>query len=55
MKATNTDPDIPIFADNTQILTIDRLQSPYHPHNPHYLQQGLSWAEMEVLLQDLGL
>jgi len=55
MKATHADPDQPLMAENTQILAIDRLQSPYHPNNPRYLQQGLSWAEMEVLLQELGL
>lgn len=55
INATAYDPDVPLLAPNAQILTIDRLLSPYQPNNPRYLQQGLSWAEMELLLQEVGL
>jgi hypothetical protein len=55
MNATAYDPDVPLLAPNAKILEIDRLLSPYQPNNPRYLQQGLSWVEMEALLQEVGL
>jgi hypothetical protein len=55
LKPTAFDPDVPLLTPNSQILAIDRLLSPYQPNNPTYLQKGLSWLEMEVLLQELGL
>jgi hypothetical protein len=55
LKPTAFDPDVPLLATNNQILAIDRLLSPYQPNNPNYLQQGLSWLEMDALLQELGL
>jgi len=50
MRPTNFDPDIPILPKTAKILTIDRLNSPYNPDNPHYIQKGLTWEEMEKLL-----
>jgi len=55
VKATAFDPDLPVLAENAVILSIDRLQSPYDPNHPHYIQQGLTWEEMQLLLAALGV
>ncbi len=47
---TSFDPDIAVLTNNAKIITIDRLASPYNPHNPHYIQQGLTWEQMQELL-----
>jgi hypothetical protein len=54
-RPTAFDPDVPILPSNSQIESIDRLRSPYNPQAPVYIQQGLTWAEMDSLLQALGL
>lgn len=54
-RATASDPDIPVLPEGSQILTIDRVASPYNPAAPHYIQQGLTWAEMAALLAQLGI
>lgn len=53
--ATAFDPDIPILTDDAQILSIDRLRSPYHPTQPEYVAPSMTWEQMEALLQDSGL
>ena len=55
VKPTSFDPDIHIIEADAKIQTIDRLQSPYNPDNPKYIEQGLSLAEMEKLLTELGI
>lgn len=55
MRQTEFDPDIPVLPENAAIVQIDRLKSPYVPEQPVYLEQGLSWAQMEVYLTQLGL
>ncbi|BAU66256.1 hypothetical protein STA3757_36590 [Stanieria sp. NIES-3757] len=50
MHSTIYDPDIPLITEDDQILSIDRLVSPYNPVKPNYLQIGLTWQEMEQLL-----
>jgi hypothetical protein len=55
VKATAFDPDLPVLAENAVIHSIDRLQSPYDPNHPHYIQQGLTWEEMQLLLDALGV
>ncbi|GAB4472147.1 MAG: hypothetical protein OHK0037_31840 [Elainellaceae cyanobacterium] len=55
MRPTAYDPDIPVLPTEAEILSVDRLQGPYDPANPVYLQQGLSWAEMQELLSSLGI
>lgn len=46
-RSTAFNPDIPVIPDYAEILTIDRLKSPYIPDAPQYLEQGLTWTEME--------
>jgi hypothetical protein len=55
MRSTACDPDTPLLTENTQILSVDRIKSPYRACNPQYIQQGLTWAEIEVFLQEMGL
>jgi hypothetical protein len=55
VRATAFDPDVPILGESDRILSIDRLRAPYNPATPDYIQQGLTWEEMESLLQELGI
>ncbi|MFP4296261.1 MAG: hypothetical protein ACLFT0_00190 [Spirulinaceae cyanobacterium] len=55
MGPTAFDPDVPVLAPNAQILSIDRVVSPYLPDNPQYIAQGLSREDMEKLLQEAGI
>ncbi len=50
IRATAYDPDIPVLPEGAKILTVDRLQAPYNPNQPCYLQQALSWENFEPLL-----
>jgi hypothetical protein len=54
-RQTDFDPDVPILSEDAQIISIDRLNSPYNPDNPSYIQQGLTLKEMETLLAEIGL
>ncbi|NCO76323.1 MAG: hypothetical protein GW795_04975 [Cyanobacteria bacterium] len=49
--ATNFDPDLPILSSTAQIITIDRLWSPYNPANPNYIQRGLIPSEFIHLMK----
>jgi hypothetical protein len=55
VRPTAYDPDVPVLPDTAEIKAIDRLAAPYNPQSPQYIQQGLSWAEMEDLLQAIGI
>ncbi|MEL6221296.1 MAG: hypothetical protein AAFQ57_17675 [Cyanobacteria bacterium J06626_14] len=52
VRPTAFDPDIPVVHDQETIVSIDRLQGPYNPDNPKYLQIGLSTETIETLLKD---
>jgi len=54
MRPTATDPDVPILPESAQILQIDRLQSPYKPEMPQYIEQGISWEVMQRHLTDVN-
>jgi hypothetical protein len=49
-SATSSDPDFPILSDQGEILSIDRLKSPYNPENPQYIQRNLTLKEFAQLL-----
>jgi hypothetical protein len=49
LRSTAADPEIPVLPENTKILSLDRLHSPYHPNNPRYIQQELTWEDFQVL------
>jgi hypothetical protein len=55
MRPTAFDPDVPVLPDTAKILEIDRLFSPYNPTKPRYIQQGLTWDMMELLLIEVGV
>jgi hypothetical protein len=55
MRPTAFDPDVPVLPDDAKVISIDRIASPYNPESPRYIQQGISWAEMEVLLAEVGV
>ncbi|EKQ69372.1 hypothetical protein OsccyDRAFT_1999 [Leptolyngbyaceae cyanobacterium JSC-12] len=55
MHPTAFDPDIPVLPENAVIIQIDRLESPYTPDSPRYIQQKLTWETMEPLLTQVGV
>ena len=55
MGQTAFDPDVPVIPDESIILSIDRIHSPYNPEAPNYIQKGLSAEAMENLLSAVGL
>ncbi|MBW4539392.1 MAG: hypothetical protein KME43_09615 [Myxacorys chilensis ATA2-1-KO14] len=55
MNPTSFDPDIPVLPDHAEIDTVDRLESPYNPKSPRYIEQGLSWKAFEPLLAAIGV
>jgi hypothetical protein len=55
MRPTAFDPDVPVLPQGAKIVSIDRLHSPYNPDSPQYIQQGLTWEGMELLLEELGV
>jgi hypothetical protein len=55
MRPTAFDPDIPVLPENAVIIRIDRLQSPYIPDHPRYIQQELSWQEMRSHLEEVDV
>ncbi|MEH1900596.1 MAG: hypothetical protein V7L04_04065 [Nostoc sp.] len=55
MRPTAFDADVPVLPDGANILNIDRVASPYNPEAPRYIQQGISWSAMEVLLLEVGI
>ncbi len=55
MRPTAFDLDVPVLPKEAKIVSIDRLRSPYRPDSPQYIQRGLTWEDMEVLLVEVGL
>jgi hypothetical protein len=55
MRPTAFDPDIPMLPETATVISIDRLQSPYNPDNPRYIQSGLSLIDMQSLLEQVGV
>jgi len=55
MRPTAFDPDVPMLPETAQIFSIDRLQAPYNPDQPNYIQQGLTLSEMQDLLRQTGV
>ncbi|MGD1909048.1 MAG: hypothetical protein ACFB0C_24095 [Leptolyngbyaceae cyanobacterium] len=53
--ATAFDPDVPVLPSEATITSIDRLQGPYRPDAPQYLEQDLSWPTFASRLSDAGL
>ncbi len=55
MRPTAFDPDVPVIPERAKIIKLDRLQSPYNPDDPQYIQQGITWDIMESLLKEVEI
>ena len=55
VNPTAADPEIPVLSEAALIITIDRLQGPYTPDNPQYLERDIPWADFSDRLTQLGL
>ncbi len=55
MRPTAFNPDIPVLPETARIVSVDLLASPYNPEAPIYIQQGLTWEQMQSLLTEVGL
>ena len=55
MGATAYDPDVPVIAPDSRIISIDRLASPYNPSNPQYLETGLTVTAIEEILSEMNI
>jgi hypothetical protein len=55
MCPTAFDPEVPMIPDDAEIKAIDRLQGPYNPNAPRYLDRDLSWQKFERLLEQAGV
>ena len=55
MQPTAFDPDVPVIAADSTIISIDRLVSPYNPSNPQYIESGLDLTTMEEILAKMNL
>jgi hypothetical protein len=55
VNPTAADPEVPVLPENATIETIDRLQGPYNPDNPQYIEQDIAWAEFSDRLIKMGL
>ncbi|PSN18306.1 hypothetical protein C7271_13245 [filamentous cyanobacterium CCP5] len=55
MRPTAFDPDVPVLPEAAHLQTVDRLQGPYSPDHPRYLEQGVPWPVFAERLGDLGL
>lgn len=54
-RPTASDPDVPVLPDSANIISIDRVESPYNPQAPRYLQQGLTRETIQPLLLEAGV
>ncbi len=54
-RPTAFDPDLPVLPDEATILAIDRLEGPFDPNHPRYLEQAISWEAFQALLAAIGV
>ncbi|MGB3291993.1 MAG: hypothetical protein WBB01_03255 [Phormidesmis sp.] len=55
MRPTAFDPEVPTLPTAAAIDHIDRLQGPYQPQSPQFLEQGLSLEDFLEKLSAMGL
>ncbi|MBD2089731.1 hypothetical protein H6F67_07675 [Microcoleus sp. FACHB-1515] len=55
VRSTAFDPDVPVLPESAKILTIDRLEAPFNPADPRYIQQAIDWDAMQMLLAAVGV
>ncbi len=47
-RSTQPDPDLPLVPDRAEICQIDRLQAPYNPDQPRYIEQNCSLNQFGI-------
>jgi hypothetical protein len=55
VRPTAFDPDVPVLPASAEIQSVDILLGPYTPDNPRYVQKGLSWGDLESVLESTGV
>lgn len=55
MHPTAADPEVPVLTKDAVLETVDRLQGPYQPNDPQYLERNIAWGEFSDRLTELGL
>lgn len=55
VRPTAFDPDVPILPESAKIISIDRLQSPYDPQFPRYIQREMTAGDIQTLLAEVGV
>lgn len=55
MRPTAADPEVPVLPATAVIETLDRLQGPYTPNHPQYLERSIPWERFEGRLSEAGL
>lgn len=55
MRPTAFDPEVPMLPHSATILSIDRLQGPYRPQSPVYIEQAISLTDFLTRLDALML
>lgn len=55
MRPTAFDPEVPTLPADAAIRQIDRLQGPYQPQAPQFLERGLSLKDFLEKLSAVGL
>ena len=45
MRPTDFDPEVPVLPESAEIMHIDRLESPYLPQSPKYIEKEISLEE----------
>ena len=46
---------MPVLPHGTIITAVDRAKGPLNPAAPDYIQQGLTWEQMDSLLKEHGI
>jgi hypothetical protein len=55
VRPTAADPEVPMLPASATLQAVDRLESPYNPENPRYLEQDVAWGTFCDRLTALGL
>lgn len=55
VRPTAFDPEVPTLPPQAVVTQIDRLEGPYQPASPHYIEQGLSLEAFMSRLTAAGL
>ncbi|MEL7332731.1 MAG: hypothetical protein AAFN12_10795 [Cyanobacteria bacterium J06560_2] len=55
MRPTAFDLEVPVLSDTAVISSIDRLQGPYRPQSPQYVERDISFQDFLSRLSALNL